>query len=258
MYYFKKTLRGFDLVYYGDGNGKLNGITTNPDRKRDYTFETAQASKRSIIDYGVSNDWTHMLTLTFDKLKHDRYDYDGLTTKVLNWLNNYKKRYDQELKFILIPELHRKKDNEPKSALHFHGLLKLSQKSHRFMTQVNTRRNNENNVYIYKHDKLSKSFGFNELAKIYNHQEFITYYISKYITKAFGQKITEKRFYSSQGLSKPIKYHVQDIDVKGLAPDYENQFVNKWSNLSMDDLEFILENHPKKEKIISLYKTSKL
>lgn len=81
------------------------------------------ASSRSrtvnqIYEIARANAWEYFLTLTFDRKKIDSSDYDLLCNKVSIWLNNIKKRYAPDLKYIIVPELH-----SDGIHYHFHGLL---------------------------------------------------------------------------------------------------------------------------------------
>ncbi|MCB5712133.1 rolling circle replication-associated protein [Lactonifactor longoviformis] len=65
-----------------------------------------------------ANRWSYFVTLTFDPKKIDSTDYDLLSCKTSKWLNNLKSRYAPDLKYILVPELH--KDGKK---FHFHALI---------------------------------------------------------------------------------------------------------------------------------------
>jgi hypothetical protein len=222
MYYLKKTLRGIELIFYQEKTP--SGHNTNPDRERSYNYEAAQRAKREIIDIALSNTWDYMLTQTISPQYHDRYNTEQQKNLLLSTLKDFRKRYDPNLAFILIPETH--KDG----AIHFHGLLKFNIPS-QHLQFIKER----NGAQIYSHKLLSKK-GFNELAKIYNHQEFVTYYISKYITKSVKNKITQKRYYRSEKLELPKRYYFsrnkdnwQDIqNAVSIAPTYVGQFATKW------------------------------
>ena len=227
MYVLKETIKGLELIYYQE---KLDGIS-NSDRERDFTYESAQRSKRQIIEYGLSNHWDYMVTITIDSNKKNRYDTNKTTKQLRTFLRMIRERYEPNLKFIIVPELHKDK------AIHYHGLIKISDQH---LTFVKERKG----AFIYEHSKFSQSFGFNEFTKIYDHQEFITYYISKYITKSLKERITSQRFYASQNLEKPKKTYYNDTEIPlvlwSIAPDFENQFIKKW-NVDKDILELIPE-----------------
>ena len=222
MYYLKKTLRGIELIFYQEKSP--SGHNTNPDRERSFMYEAAQRAKREIIDLALSNTWDYMLTQTISPQYHDRYNPEQQKDLLIKTLKNFRERYDHKLAYILIPETH--KDG----AIHFHGLLKFNipDKHLEFIKE-------RDGSLIYKHKLLDKK-GFNELAKIYNHQEFVSYYISKYITKSVNNKITQKRYYRSTELNRPQRYYfhpnkdnMSDIsNAISIKPDYVGQFATKW------------------------------
>ena len=223
MYYLKKTLRGVELIFYQEKN-TIESQLTNNNRERSYKYESALRAKREIIDIALSNTWDYMLTQTISPKYHDRYNHEQQKELLIKTLKNFRERYDKQLAFILIPETH--KDG----AIHFHGLLKFNIPD-KHLEYIKDR----NGAQIYTH-KLLKLRGFNELAKIYNHQEFVAYYISKYISKSVNNKITQKRYYRSQNLDLPKKIYLdrrldywQDIlDLVSVTPTYQGQFATKW------------------------------
>ena len=84
--------------------------------KRDYVNESVSRAKRKIYDFGICNDWTHFLTITFNSKKINRFDLLEVKNKFLKYLRNYT-RIDNDFKYLVIPELHKN------GALHFHGLV---------------------------------------------------------------------------------------------------------------------------------------
>lgn len=241
MYYLKKTLRGIELIFYQTKNTEQHIVNTQ--RERSYQYEAAQRAKREIIDIALSNTWDYMLTQTISPQYHDRYNPEQQKQLLLKTLENFKERYDHNLKYIIVPETH--KDG----AIHFHGLLKFNiPEEHLQFIKI------RNQAHIYKHKLLEKK-GFNELAKIYNHQEFVTYYISKYITKSVKNKITQKRYYRSSGLEVPQRYYFDrrkdnwtDIqNAVSIAPSYVGQFATKWRLTNVDAYAIFKHNDKVKE-----------
>lgn len=62
--------------------------------------------------------WDYFITLTIDPKKLDNTDFNLVSEKLNIWTNNLKKRYAPDLKYILVPELHK-----DKTKWHFHGLF---------------------------------------------------------------------------------------------------------------------------------------
>lgn len=230
MLVIKKTLRGFELIHYKER--LLNTGTTVYDleeRERDFQYESAQRSKREIIDYGLSNKWTHFITITFDPAKHNRYQYDLLVKQITKYFDRFKQRYDPTFKYLLSPEQHKDK------ALHFHGLVILNNTKHLQLKFI------RDQAKVFNHILIEQKFGFNEFTEIYNHNEFVTYYVSKYVSKNYNSKITSQRYYASKGLNKPDKMYLQEHnhkhefrDILSLVPSYQGQFATKWKLSQMD------------------------
>lgn len=74
-------------------------------------------AKQKIYDLSRANDWEYFVTLTLSPEKVDRYSYSECSTKISQWLKDFKKRCNADFKYIIVPELH--KDG----AYHFHGLF---------------------------------------------------------------------------------------------------------------------------------------
>lgn len=65
-----------------------------------------------------ANLWNWFITFTFDPKMVDNTDYDLVTKLVSQWFKNVKKRKCPNMKYVLVPELH--KDGKK---WHIHGLL---------------------------------------------------------------------------------------------------------------------------------------
>lgn len=92
-------------------------------RKRRSVISSTNRSKTMLYNYARSNEWDYFITLTFNKDKIDRYDYKVVSQAVRKWLDNTKRKYAPNLKYLLVPELHTLKKGETTPAWHFHGLI---------------------------------------------------------------------------------------------------------------------------------------
>lgn len=244
----KRTPIFIELSFY-DLPNELREHTENDLRTRDYKLESDMRAKRVLIDYALCNDWDYFYTITLDETKvGDRTDVDRLVKKLRQYFKNFKVRTDNDLKYILIIEPHYKLEDNGKYAIHFHGLIKLNE-AHKDNNPLGFPVDEFNNYildhYYDKHGnkvmymespKIKKSFGINTFTAIYNSNEFLSYYISKYITKMDLKNIkTSQRYYKSKGLSVPVRdtYSHHSLFAKkfidlGLAPSYQNKFVVKY------------------------------
>lgn len=147
-------------------------------------------TKNKIYNIARSNTWDWFITLTFDRQKTDSSDYDEITKKLHTFLNNFQKRYSPNMKYLIIPELHKDKEH-----YHFHGLL-----------------SNVENMQFRFSGKYSKGqpifnivnwkLGFTTATRVADTQK-VSSYITKYITKASEQYLKEKRrYYASRNIDR--------------------------------------------------------
>ena len=152
-----------------------------------------------------ANRWDYFITLTIDLQKLDSTDFNLISQKLNIWTNNLKKRYTPDLKYIIVPELHK-----DKRKWHFHGLFaNIGKMSLDFSGKVCIGK------YIY--DYVQKPFA----TKIYNiplwkygfstatvirDPSRASSYITKYVTKDLCRVLPNKhRYLASQNVDKPIE-----------------------------------------------------
>lgn len=78
-------------------------------------MRAVRRARARVRDLAMCTKFRYFVTLTLDEKKVDRYDIEGLTPKLMNWLDNRVRR--KGLAYVLVPELH--KDG----AVHFHGFF---------------------------------------------------------------------------------------------------------------------------------------
>lgn len=195
---------------------------------KDNLRQSLSRTKRIIREYGYCNDWDYFVTLTFDRTKNDSSDYKKLSKSVRIWLANYKARKNIDLKYILIPELHKDKKH-----YHFHGLIK-----------------NINNVVKFRNDKKGHmrynwkdwdlKFGYTSLGSI-RHKDKTVSYILKYITKDMIQYFNSQRYYVSKGLQKSILIQESENELKlGTLKLFENEYCTS-GYIDLKQMEYIRE-----------------
>ena len=152
-----------------------------------------------------ANRWDYFITLTIDLQKLDSTDFNLISQKLNIWTNNLKKRYAPDLKYIIVPELHK-----DKRKWHFHGLVaNIGKMSLDFSGKVCIGK------YIY--DYVQKPFA----TKIYNiplwkygfstatvirDPSRASSYITKYVTKDLCRVLpNQHRYLASQNIDKPIE-----------------------------------------------------
>lgn len=167
-------------------------------------------TKQKIYDIAFANDWEYFVTVTFDKEKVDRFNYDDVVKKYSKQLDNLKQREFKDMAYMMVPELHEN------GAYHFHGLIKGIPSS-AFQKAINPHTGKEirvKNQIIYNCDKFN--LGHNTFSRIVDSEKASTY-LSKYITKTLVDDLKgKKKYWSSRGLAKPTveKLYIADEKVK--------------------------------------------
>ena len=164
------------------------------DLKREYDDNIKQSGNRAknkIYQLSRANNWEYFITLTFDKRFVNRYDYNDCVDKLKKWINRIKKTYAKDLKYIVVPELH--KDG----AFHFHGLIADIGE----MEMINSGKKLKNGNIIY--NIVEYNLGFTTATKVVNSSASARY-LSKYITKDLSMHIkNKKKYWASRNLNKP-------------------------------------------------------
>lgn len=166
---------------------KANGGNITMESKE----KSLRRTKLAVMDYALVNEWEYFVTLTFNPEKVDSFDYEVVTKKLSNWLHNLKNYGIKNLKYLIVPELHKS------GRIHFHGLL-ANTKGLEFKDS-GKKDNDGRTVYNIEGYKL----GFTTAQKVENN-EAISRYISKYITKELIMTTkNKKRYWNSRNLKKP-------------------------------------------------------
>lgn len=207
-----------DTPVVPDGNG----------RKLDNNVSRA---RRMIYEYASCNPWQYFVTLTLGS-DHDRTDLAIWSRAFSQWLRNYNRIHGKNVRYLLIPELH--KDGE---AWHMHGFfMGVSEKDltafdlsmhlpHRIRNRI------KEGGKLYTWQRYADKFGYCCLEPIRD-RAAVSSYVTKYITKDLARCVSRygaHLYYCSKKLEK-AKVLRQDFVVKGIdAPDFENDYVMiKW------------------------------
>ena len=174
--------------------------------------ESMKRAKAKVFDYAMSNSWDYFVTLTFNKEKVDRYDYDSCVKAMKSFLK-YARRRNPDFKYILVPELHED------GAFHFHGLfadcpnLPMTDSGHK-----DKKRRTVYNIDGYK-------YGFTTVTKVTD-SKAAGNYMTKYITKALcAVSKGRKRYWKSRNLNEP---RVETICIQ--FPDKEVALDTLWAS----------------------------
>lgn len=186
-------------------------------------FTSCNRSKNEVFKIARSNEWEWFITLTFNrKMVTDRTDYDSILEKLRKWFNNLKQRKSPNMRYLLIPEQHKKVEDNGLRAWHFHGLLADCPELHLYLLDnIRYAKKSNTPVYSIREYKL----GFNTATAVKNN-EAVTRYISKYITKSLvNQTKGKRRYIASNNCNKPkeYRYFLQDIcDLTDMSVPFDN------------------------------------
>lgn len=179
-------------------------------------------TKNNIYGLTKSNKWDLFITLTFDAQKVDRTDYDLLLKKLQNWLKGLKQSGKcPNLKYLIVPEIHKRIESNGKHAWHFHGLLANVEGLN---IQPSYRRDGKRRITksgLERYEIKDYKLGFSD-ATFVSDTFRVSTYILKYITKAECCVASGKRrFIYSQNLNKPIEEYYYS-EHKALFEEYTN------------------------------------
>ena len=207
-------------------------------RKVHSFFTSANRTKNEIYKIARANSWDYFITFTFDKNKVDRTNYDLIMKKVTKYFNNWKQRKCPNLKYLLIPEQHKRIESNGLHAWHFHGLISNCDG----LTFIELSDNDKKYydiqcdypVYTIKEYKL----GFCT-ATIVLSDDKVSHYITKYITKSLcGLTQNKRRYLYSRNCDKPKEYFYHCYNgyepIVSVSEDGYQKMIN--TNIALQDL----------------------
>ena len=198
-----------------------------PKENKERTIEQVNHSMKASVNRTVnqiytiarSNKWEYFVTLTINPEKLDNTDFNLISEKLNIWTNNLKKRYAPDLKYIIVPELHK-----DKTKWHFHGLFaNIGKMPLTFSGKVCVGKF----IYDYVRKPYATKiyniplwkYGFST-ATIIRDSGKASSYITKYITKDLSHILqNQHRYVASQNIKKPIE-QVYNIDFPELERVY--------------------------------------
>lgn len=167
---------------------------TDDDREQEQKDRCEYVSKarsiNSIYDYARGNKWDYFGTFTVDRSKYDASNYTVVSKVLLKYLNNLRSRAAPNLKYLIVPELHKDGIN-----YHFHALL----------ANMGTVPLTDSGKIINGHKiyYLKCPLGFTSLSMVGDNGR-VSNYICKYITKELYNHIKGKqRFFVSRNCDRP-------------------------------------------------------
>lgn len=182
-------------------------------------------SRTMLQDLCLSNEFELFCTFTFDPKRYNSKILNFCKMYMNTWIRNAKARHSKHLEYIIVPELHKS------GAIHFHALFK----NYEGQLRPSGVFQNGREVFNIPH----WHFGFSTCCKIDN-QEAVANYICKYITKDMITFGGNKRYYCSQGLSRPVHKHNVNLSfLSKLPPLFRRSLVNSDNFRADSDVEYI-------------------
>lgn len=187
-------------------------------------------AKGRIFELALCNPWTIFLTFTLSPERYDRNDLKKFQKDVSQFVRDYNKKYGLEVKYVLIPEEHKK------GGWHMHGLLMglpighLREFSLKEKLPKYIREKLKDGQAVYEWEAYRKRFGFCDLELVRD-SFAVSAYVTKYITKDLDRTVKESGahlYYCSQGLARSIEVFRGKVN-DGLSYDYESDYNSvKW------------------------------
>ena len=183
----KRDLHGnYRISFFSDFRLKNDIVSSS---SRNYDYESFARSKRTVIDYGMNNDWDFFVTITFDGNKVDRYNAPAVLRKLQNALKDFRRFYDCDFAYVLVPERH------ADGAIHFHGLFKIGRTD-----LVERHFDVQRRCVYYRIEFFYRRLGRFRMDKIATNATYVSAYITKYLTKE-NERIFQRRYICSKGLN---------------------------------------------------------
>ena len=194
--------------------------------------ESVRRAKSKIFEIAFCNPWQWFFTGTLDPGKFDRTDLDTYHKTLTQWIRDCKKATGADVKFLLIPELH--KDGK---SWHMHGFLmglppdKLRQfRIGDRMGQAVAEKVAAGDA-VYDWPAYRERFGWCDLEPIRS-AEAVSKYITKYISKGLAQSVKEMNahlYYRSRGLREATEVARGSMSAGTLTePSYVGDYASVW------------------------------
>lgn len=200
--------------------------------------ESILRSKSKIFELAFCNPWDWFFTGTINPNKQDRTDLELYHKQLTQWLRNYNRLNNLNIKFLFVPEKH--KDGK---SWHIHGFIYGLPVEHLKQFQVGDVMGKgladkvQKGDIVYNWLAYFNRFGFCDLEPIRN-QEAVSKYVTKYINKELANSVTELNahtYYHSRGLKFAELKKRGTMNWDSIAPTYENDYCSVvWLDYSAD------------------------
>ena len=187
-------------------------------------YNSQARTQRTILDYALNNDFTHLLTTTIDPKRFDSTDLDLILVKM--WDSVSRNLNLIGLKYLAVPELHK-----DKKKFHLHILIVANNDFESYFDKWGYLYNQKRKIweYVGSHFKFWK-WGYSNVKRIDRDPTDLVKlgnYLKGYVTKDLIVSFGRKRFWASKGLKKGkvIKLGIYSpmnlyVDPKSIKWDY--------------------------------------
>lgn len=210
--------------------------STTPERQALETDadRSVRRVRTTISDIILCNTFDYFATFTFDPKKSDRSNLSLSKLKMSQWLQSQKKSHSPDLKYLIVPE-HHKKCNDCSIAridcphpdkikpIHFHALLK----NYNGMMKDSGKKSKGRSIY----NITSYRGGFSTAVPIDQNTPAVANYVKKYITKNMPRFSGKKAYWCSNGLTRPVSLGYNTNILSRTSPLFRQP---KYSNDAFD------------------------
>lgn len=167
---------------------KENNVTPDKDWSN---YVSKNRTINNIYHYSRNYDWDYFITLTFNKSRVNRYNYDDCLLSAKNYFQYIRNKFCPDLTYLLVPETHED------GAFHFHGAIGNT----KGLPIVDSGKRDCKDRIIY--NLPTYIYGFSTATKCDNNFA-VSSYMTKYITKELVlDSRNRKRYLISNNLKKP-------------------------------------------------------
>lgn len=220
-----------DFSCSNDCNGKVKD-TSNDEKLANNICR----ARNKILEYVLCNDFVFFVTLTLNPAKYDRHNLSNFIKDLGNFIQNYNRRKNADIKYLLIPEEH--KDE----SWHMHGFIMGLPYDRLELLELHGNRplppkiieKIQKGYLVYSFPEYENRFGYNLFEPIRS-KKASALYMSKYLTKDISRNVKElgnHLYYCSKGLKKAeVIKQGQFLDC-----DFNFDFKNEYGGQSFFDM----------------------
>lgn len=188
---FSEKVKKEPLIIPEDSDSeKVHAHELSEERSEKSLEKSMSRTVSQIYEVSRANTWDYFITLTFNRKILDSSDYDLLSKKVGTWLKNLKARYAPDLKYLIVPELH-------KDGIHYHFHAVIANTGDIKFVDSGIKKKGH---IIY--NMPNWKYGWSTASKVVDSNR-VSSYITKYITKELcSLSKNRNRYWCSQNCDR--------------------------------------------------------